>query len=205
MNIYSINITFAQPEHAVYAEQICQLIYESALQRGTGIARRSPDYIAAKILGGKAVVALDGDKLVGFSYIECWGHGDYVATSGLIVDPEYRHLGLAGAIKKKTFELARTRFPFAKLFSITTSLPVMKLNTRLGYKPVTFSELTQDDEFWQGCEGCCNYDILKRNNRRMCLCTGMLYDPKTPLVKQSWWSPYGMAIKNAFKKIFHLK
>ena len=151
MNKNSINIIFAQPEHADYAEQICQLIYESALQRGTGIARRSPEYIASKITGGKAVVALDGDKLVGFSYIECWGHGDYVATSGLIVDPEYRHLGLAGEIKKRTFELARLRFPFAKLFSITTSLPVMKLNTRLGYKPVTFSELTQDDEFWQGC------------------------------------------------------
>ena len=205
MNNNSINIVFAQPEHAGYAEQICQLIYESALQRGTGIARRSPEYISSKITGGKAVVALDGERLVGFSYIECWGHGDYVATSGLIVDPEYRHLGLAGEIKKRTFELARMRFPFAKLFSITTSLPVMKLNTRLGYKPVTFSELTQDDEFWQGCEGCCNYDILCRNNRRMCLCTGMLYDPKTPLQKQSWWSPYVMAVKNAFKKIFHLK
>ena len=205
MNRYSIAITFAQPEHAIYAEQICQLIYESALQRGTGIARRSPDYISSKILGGKAVVALDGERLVGFSYIECWGHGDYVATSGLIVDPEYRHLGLAGKIKEKTFELARKRFPFAKLFSITTSLPVMKLNTRLGYKPVTFSELTSDDEFWQGCEGCCNYDILKRNNRRMCLCTGMLYDPKTPLEKQSWWQPYIMMVTNWFKKIFHLK
>ena len=205
MNNNSIKILFAAEEHIAYSEQICQLIYESALQRGTGIAKRSPDYISAKITGGKAVVALDGERLVGFSYIECWGHGDYVATSGLIVDPEYRHLGLAGEIKKRTFELARLRFPFAKLFSITTSLPVMKLNTRLGYKPVTFSELTQDDEFWQGCEGCCNYDILKRNNRRMCLCTGMLYDPKTPLVKQSWWSPYGMAIKNTFKKIFHLK
>lgn len=205
MNIYSISITFAQPEHAIYAEQICQLIYESALQRGTGIARRSPDYIASKILGGKAVVALDGERLVGFSYIECWGHGDYVATSGLIVDPEYRHLGLAGKIKEKTFELARMRFPFAKLFSITTSLPVMKLNTRLGYKPVTFSELTDDDEFWQGCEGCCNFDILTRNERRMCLCTGMLYDPKTPLEKQSWWRPYAMVVKSWFKKIFHLK
>ena len=205
MNKNSINIVFAQPEHAEYAERICQLIYESALQRGTGIAKRSPEYISTKITGGKAVVALDGDKLVGFSYIECWGHGDYVATSGLIVDPEYRHLGLAGKIKEKTFELARKRFPFAKLFSITTSLPVMKLNTRLGYKPVTFSELTSDDEFWQGCEGCCNYDILKRNNRRMCLCTGMLYDPKTPLEKQSWWQPYIMMATNWFKKIFHLK
>ena len=205
MNRYSIAITFAQPEHAIYAEQICQLIYESALQRGTGIARRSPDYISSKILGGKAVVALDGERLVGFSYIECWGHGDYVATSGLIVDPEYRHLGLAGKIKEKTFELARKRFPFAKLFSITTSLPVMKLNSRLGYKPVTFSELTDDEEFWAGCQGCCNYDILLRNNRRMCLCTGMLYDPKQPLEKQSALSPYWMMLKNQIRKIFHLK
>lgn len=205
MNNNSINIVFAQPEHAGYAEQICQLIYESALQRGTGIARRSPEYISSKITGGKAVVALDGERLVGFSYIECWGHGDYVATSGLIVDPEYRHLGLAGEIKKRTFELARMRFPFAKLFSITTSLPVMKLNTRLGYKPVTFSELTDDDEFWQGCEGCCNYDILCRNNRRMCLCTGMLYDPKTPLVKHSRLAPYWMMLKNKIRKVLHLK
>ena len=206
MNKNSVNIIFAQPEHADYAEQICQLIYESALQRGTGIARRSPEYISSKITGGKAVVALDGDKLVGFSYIECWGHGDYVATSGLIVDPEYRHLGLAGEIKKRTFELARMRCPFAKLFSITTSLPVMKLNSRMGYVPVTFSELTEDNEFWQGCEGCCNYDILKRNNRRMCLCTGMLYDPaKHKKERRAWWKPYTMYFQNAIKKIFHLK
>jgi N-acetylglutamate synthase-like GNAT family acetyltransferase len=205
MNIHSITVVFAQPEHAVYAERICTLIYESALQRGTGIAKRSPEYISAKITGGKAVVALDGDKLVGFSYIECWGHGDFVATSGLIVDPEYRHSGLAAQIKAKTFELARKRFPFAKIFSITTSLPVMKLNSRLGYKPVTFSELTDDKEFWQGCEGCRNYDILLRNDRRMCLCTGMLYDPQTPLVEQSRLSPYVMAFKNRLRKIFHLK
>lgn len=201
----NISVIFAEVEHAIYAEHICQLIYESALQRGTGIAKRSPEYIISKIKGGKAVVALDGERLVGFSYIECWEHGDFVATSGLIVDPEYRGIGLAESIKRKTFDLARKRFPYAKLFSITTSLPVMKLNSRLGYVPVTFSELTEDNEFWQGCEGCCNYDILMRNNRRMCLCTGMLYDPKTPLVKQSWWSPYAMAIKNTFKKIFHLK
>jgi GNAT superfamily N-acetyltransferase len=196
---------FAQEEHCKFAERICTLIYESALQRGTGIAKRSNEYIASKISGGKAVVALDGDKLIGFSYIECWGHGDYVATSGLIVDPEYRHLGLAARIKEKTFELARLRFPFAKIFSITTSLPVMKLNSRMGYKPVTFSELTDDEEFWQGCQGCCNYDILQRNKRRMCLCTGMLYDPKQPAQKQSRFAPYIMMLKNKAKKIFNLK
>lgn len=200
-----ISVEFAREEHAKYAERICNLIYESALQRGTGIARRSNEYIATKITGGKAVVAFDGDKLVGFSYIESWGHGDYVATSGLIVDPEYRNLGLAGRIKEKTFELARTRFPFAKIFSITTSLPVMKLNSRMGYKPVTFSELTNDEEFWQGCKGCVNYDILQRNNRRMCLCTGMLFDPKQPMPANNAATPYMMMVRNKLSKIFRIK
>lgn len=201
----SILVVFAEEQHAKFSEEICRLIYESALQRGTGIAKRSPEYIASKIRGGKAVVALDGDRLVGFSYIECWEHGDFVATSGLIVRPEYRHLGLAAKIKAKTFELARRRFPFAKIFSITTSLPVMKLNSRLGYVPVTFSELTDDETFWKGCEGCRNYDILQRNDRRMCLCTGMLFDPKTPLQEPSRMAPYRMALKTKIKNLLHLK
>lgn len=205
MDIKDITVKFAEPEQAKYADVIVRLIYESALQRGTGIAKRSPEYIAQKITSGKSVVALHGDRLVGFSYIESWGHGDYVATSGLIVDPEYRHLGLAAAIKSKTFELARLRFPFAKLFSITTSLPVMKLNSKMGYKPVTFSELTDDDEFWRGCEGCRNYDILQRNGRRMCLCTGMLYDPKQPLPKEKQPNPYILKLKNRLNRLLHIK
>lgn len=200
-----VTVMFATEGHVKYADHIVQLIYESALMRGTGIARRSPQYITDKIMGGKAVVAMYGDRLIGFSYIESWGHGDYVATSGLIVDPEFRKLGLAGRIKNKTFELARRRFPYAKIFSITTSLPVMKLNSRLGYKPVTFSELPQEDEFWNGCNGCVNYDILQRNNRRMCLCYGMLFDPKAELRKQSAFTPYITWISNRLRKIFHLK
>lgn len=203
MNIKEIVVKFAEPEEAKYARQIVDMIYESALARGTGIAKRTPEYIEKKITSGKSVVALDGDRLVGFSYIESWEHGDFVATSGLIVDPKYRHLGLAGAIKAKTFELARLRFPFAKLFSITTSLPVMKLNSRMGYKPVTFSELTEDEEFWKGCEGCRNYDILTRNNRRMCLCTGMLYDPQQPLPSNEKPNPYLLKMKNTINKILH--
>lgn len=205
MNIDQVLVQFASEEHTRYADLIVKLICESAIQRGTGIARRTPEYIIDKIKGGKAVVATCGDRLVGFSYIESWGHGDYVATSGLIVDPEFRRLGLAERIKNKTFELARRRFPYAKIFSITTSLPVMKLNSRLGYKPVTFSELTQDEEFWKGCEGCVNYDILQRNNRRMCLCYGMLYDPQMPLVKQSRFTPYRTWLRNRFGKLLHLK
>ncbi|MFI3306334.1 MAG: GNAT family N-acetyltransferase [Rikenellaceae bacterium] len=206
MDQKNIVVKYAAPEHAVHAEYICNLIYESALQRGTGIAKRSTEYIASKINDGKAVVALDGEKLVGFSYIESWGHDDYVATSGLIVDPTYRNIGLAAMIKCKTFELARKKFPGAKLFSITTSLPVMKLNSKLGYMPVTFSELTNDETFWKGCEGCCNFDILQRNNRRMCLCTGMLYDPDAPQnKKRSGIEPYLMLMKSIFQKKFGLK
>lgn len=204
MNNDQIQVLFAEEEHVCYSQQIVDLIYESALQRGTGIAKREPEYIAAKIKSGKAVIALSDDgKLIGFSYIESWGHGDYVATSGLIVSPEFRRLGIAARIKTKTFELARLRFPFAKIFSITTSLPVMKLNSQMGYKPVTFSELTDDDEFWEGCKGCVNYDILQRNNRRMCLCTGMLYDPKARLERPSKKAPYIMWLLNRFRKIFH--
>ena len=205
MDLKDITILQAGQQHVKYAEQICQLIFESAKQRNTGIAKREPTYIAQKMTSGKAVIALEGERLVGFSYIESWSHGDFVATSGLIVDPEYRRLGVAARIKERTFQLARERFPYAKIFSITTSLPVMKLNTRMGYQPVTLSELSQDDEFCQGCQGFVNYDVLQRNNRRVCLCYGMLYDPANEQPKPSRWAPYVMAMKNVYNKIFRIK
>ena len=80
----------------------------------------------------------------------------------------------------------------------------MKLNSRMGYKPVTFSELTDDEEFWQGCQGCCNFDILQRNKRRMCLCTAMLFDPSQP-ADNTVATPYIMAVGNALKKFFRIK
>ena len=173
------NIEVAGEKHCIFAEEICSEMEESAKVRGTGIAKRSPDYVKKKICEGKAVIAMDEkNRFAGFSYIESWSHECFVANSGLIVKPEYRKSGLARQIKKKIFELSRKKFPDAKIFSITTSLAVMKLNSEIGYKPVTFSELTDDEEFWKGCEACVNYDILQRNNRRMCLCTGMLYDSK---------------------------
>ncbi|MDR0386275.1 MAG: GNAT family N-acetyltransferase [Prevotellaceae bacterium] len=174
-------ILVANNSHVKYAETVCRLMYESALKRGTGIAKRSPEYVAAKMEEGKAIVAVCGDRLIGFSYIESWQHKRFVANSGLIVDPEFRNTGLARKIKRAIFDLSRQLYPDAKIFSITTGLAVMKLNSELGYVPVTFSELTDDDEFWKGCEGCRNYHILQENNRRMCLCTGMLYDPEKQL------------------------
>ena len=172
-----MEIVIANTTHIKYAEIICETIAEAALVRGTGIAKRQPEYIATKMENGNAVIALDGDKFAGFCYIEKWGHGKFVANSGLIVHPDYRNIGLAKNIKEVIFKHSRTKFPDAKVFSITTGLAVMKLNSDLGYKPVTFSELTDDPTFWDGCQTCRNYDILTRTERKMCLCTGMLYDP----------------------------
>lgn len=150
----------------------------SAQARGTGIARRSPEYVSKKMEEGKAVIALSPDGTwVGFCYIEAWGHEKYVANSGLIVSPEYRGHGVAKAIKYKIFELSRQRYPHAKIFGLTTGLAVMKINSELGYEPVTYSELTDDEEFWKGCQSCVNFDILTAKNRKNCLCTAMLYDP----------------------------
>jgi GNAT superfamily N-acetyltransferase len=176
----SIKIQYANEAHTEYAQAICELIEAAAKQRGTGIAKREPEYIKTKMRNGNAVIALDEDNLAGFCYIEIWGDKQYVANSGLIVHWDYRGHGLARKIKAKAFELSRKKYPDAKLFGITTSLPVMKINSDLGYRPVTFSELTQDETFWNGCQSCPNYDILTRNNRKNCLCTGMLFDPKKP-------------------------
>ena len=169
----------ADERHAVYAAEIVETIFVAAQQRGTGIARRTPEYIIQKMSEGKAIVALASDgKFAGFCYIETWETGDYVANSGLIVKPEYRNHNLARKIKRAAFDLSREKFPNAKIFGITTSAAVMKINSELGYLPVHFSLLTADEAFWKGCQSCPNYDILQRTSQSMCLCTGMLFDPK---------------------------
>ncbi len=173
----AIDILVANENHTKYATIIVEMIEDAAQKRGTGIAKRQPEYIVKKMEEGKAIIALDGETVAGFCYIESWGHDKYVANSGLIVNEDYRGQGLSKKIKKTAFELSRKKFPNAKLFGLTTSLPVMKINSELGYRPVTFSELTDDEQFWKGCQSCVNYDILTRTERKHCLCTGMLMDP----------------------------
>jgi len=178
MTIQDFDIQVATALHADYAQQICDEMAESAKARGTGIAQRTGEYVANKMLEGKAVIALHKDGTwAGFCYIETWSHGDFVANSGLIVAPQFRHVGLAKAIKQKIFELSRSKYPDSKLFGLTTGLPVMKINSELGYEPVTYSQLTQDEDFWKGCRSCVNYDILTSKERKNCMCTAMLFDP----------------------------
>ena len=179
MTIKDFDIIVASEKHIDFAEQITIEMAESAKARGTGIAQRSPEYVANKMLEGKAVIAFHHDgRWAGFCYIETWSHGDFVANSGLIVNPEFRKAGLAKAIKHKVFGLSRMKYPEAKIFGLTTGLAVMKINSELGYEPVTYSELTQDEEFWKGCRSCVNYDILMSKDRKNCMCTAMLFDPE---------------------------
>ena len=174
----NIEVVVADESHEKYVDTILETISEAAKVRGTGIAKRTHEYLLNKMREAKAVIALDGDTFAGFSYIETWQDKKYVTTSGLIVHPDYRGRGLAKRIKDMTFTLARIRWPHAKIFSLTSGAAVMAMNTQLGYKPVTFADLTQDEAFWKGCEGCVNVDILHRTGRRYCICTGMLYDPE---------------------------
>ena len=176
-----ITVVVADASHEKYVDTILQTIADAAKVRGTGIARRTHEYVTTKMREAKAVIALEGDHFAGFSYIETWGNKQYVTTSGLIVHPDYRGRGVAKRIKELTFSLARTRCPHAKIFSLTSGAAVMKMNTELGYQPVTFADLTDDEAFWRGCEGCCNVDILKRTGRKYCICTAMLYDPEEHL------------------------
>lgn len=175
----NFNIYIATESDYRFAEEICNEMEESAKARGTGIAKRNPEYIQTKMKEGKAVIATTKEGAwAGFCYIETWSHAEYVANSGLIVRPDFRKSGLAKMIKHKIFNLSKSKYPEAKIFGLTTGLAVMKINSELGYEPVTYSELTQDEAFWAGCKSCVNYDILMSKERKNCMCTAMLYDPK---------------------------
>lgn len=188
----SVKVVIAGKEHLPYVDRILQTIEDAAKVRGTGIAKRSPEYITEKIKQGKAIIALDGEEFAGFCYVEVWQEKKFAANSGLIVSEKFRGRGLAKEIKRMAFELSRNRYPKTKLFGLTTGLAVMKINSELGYKPVTFSELTDDEQFWKGCSSCVNFDILQRTKRQHCLCTAMLFDPEKQtkeqhsFVKERW-------------------
>lgn len=195
MENYSFIIRPATEKDCDYAETITQEMEESAKARGTGIAKRSPEYIKTKMQEGKAVIATTKKgEWAGFCYIEAWGHGKFVANSGLIVAPQFRKYGLASQIKNEIFKLSRSKYPDSKIFGLTTGAAVMKINSGLGYIPVSYGDLTDDEEFWKGCNSCVNVEILKSKNRQNCLCTAMLYDPSKKAKTED------VALRKDFKK-----
>ena len=180
-----MKLEVSSEKHLVYVEEIRNEMEDSAKKRGTGIAKRSSEYLGKKISEGNSIIAIDENGTwAGFCYIETWTNGEYVANSGLIVSPQFRNRGLATQIKERIFQLSREKYPNAKIFGLTTGLAVMKINSNLGYKPVIYSELTQDEQFWNGCKNCVNYEILMMKERKNCLCTAMLFVPKN-LIKEN--------------------
>ncbi|RKR05743.1 hypothetical protein C8C83_5093 [Flavobacterium sp. 90] len=177
--LLDFTIEVANANHIFWVKEICDTTLSSALARGTGISGRSPESLELKIKNGEAIIAFAPDgSWAGFSFISSWENDKYVSNSGLIVAPQFRHTGLAKRIKRKIFELSRQKYPEASIFSLTTGLAVMKMNHELGFEPVTYSELTTDEVFWENCKLCVNCPILISKERKNCLCTAMLYDPK---------------------------
>ena len=178
--MFEFVVKLATEEDCIFAEEISREMEASAKARGTGIAKRSPAYIREKMCKGQAFIAIETstNQVAGFCYTETWTSGAYVANSGLLIFPPYRLYGLARRLKAFAFEESKQRYPEAKFFGLTTSLAVMNINTELGYRPVTYSELTKDEEFWASCQSCVNYPTLTSKERRNCLCTAMLYDPE---------------------------
>ncbi|MFI3264817.1 MAG: GNAT family N-acetyltransferase [Rikenellaceae bacterium] len=184
MIVSNFTVVVANSTHVNFAEEICDEMSSSAAKRGTGIAKRSSAYISKKMIEGKAIIAFsDNGQWAGFTYIESWEGEKYVANSGLIINPKFREIGLAKVIKRKAFALSIKKYPGAKLFGLTTGFAVMKINDQLGYHPVTFSYLTHDDKFWEGCKSCVNYNILVAKNRNNCLCTAMIFDSSKDQLK----------------------
>ena len=174
-----IIVRLAVPPDVVFADQIIHEMESSAIARGSGISKRSAASIIEKIDSGKAIVAVtEKGEWAGFSYIETWDNETFVSNSGLIVSPKYRNQGVASQIKTQIFELSRSKYPLAKVFSITSGLAIMKMNTKLGFAPVTYSEIAHESLFWEGCKSCINYDVLENKHRCNCLCTAMLFDPQ---------------------------
>jgi len=67
----TFTILLATKAHLHYAEQICAEMESSAKVRGTGIAKRTPEYVRLKMEEGKAVIALTNtNEWAGFCYIE---------------------------------------------------------------------------------------------------------------------------------------
>lgn len=162
-----------------YVDEIIQETESSAIARGSGISKRSPESLAQKIRDEKAVIAVTtAGEWVGFAYFEAWENGSFISNSGLIVSPKFRKTGVARAIKDRIFRMSRRKYPNAKIFSITSGIAIMKMNTQLGFEPVTFAEITKDPSFWEGCKSCVNYGILEGKKKCNCLCTAMLFDPE---------------------------
>jgi len=169
----------AQATDIIHASLISKTIELTNQNADNGICKRSASFLQQKILEGDAVIAVTKqNKWVGFIYLQKW-NDDFVSCCALIVHARYRNEKIAWQLKQKAVDLAKRKYPNAKLFGLTTAAAVMKINSRLGYIPVTYDQITGDQNFWNACKTCPNYQILKSKGQRNCLCTAMLLERNT--------------------------
>ncbi len=110
MDNQNIIIRVATPADKMYSKIITDEMESSAAARGTGIAKRTPEYIEQKMDEGKAVIAVTEDGAwVGFCYIETWSHGEYVANSGLIVAPAIQKKRCGKINQEKNISICREK------------------------------------------------------------------------------------------------
>ncbi len=172
----ALEVHESTPEDVRFAEAASRLIDAASSQYD--IAKRSPEWLGAKIRAGRAAIATaaapsDERELVGFGYWSAWDKDTFISHSGLVVRPDYRGSGLGRDLKTILFDSSRRQLPRATLMSLTTSPHVRALNLSLGFEVVPLDQLTHDPAFWEGCRTCRNYAAVQARGERCC-CEGML-------------------------------
>lgn len=174
---------FATVYDQQYADNIAHEISISALLRNVAIEPRTGDYIFQKMIDGLAVIAIDNEteEWIGFCALDVWNHQRYVANTGLIVKPKYRGKNVSNLLKNKLFELARIKFPSAKIFSLTNKELIKKINIDLGFQEVEAREILYDPYFNTGMNSWVDFiELLKHSEESGH--KAMVFDPESALV-----------------------
>lgn len=195
-------VRIATSDDHKYTTEITDELAYSATKRGISIARRTPEYAINKMDKGLAVIALNPENgdWIGFCCIEVWEHQKYVASSGLIISPKYRGMGIATMLKARLFELCQTKFPKAKIFSLTTNQAVIHANIDLGFKIVAFSEVLNDSLFMDGCKSWVDFSGLMNNNPTHAYYVAMVFDPTYSTILINKWQYFTRKIKTVGRK-----
>lgn len=169
-----IRVRRATPRDTHQASSISRALRREVARGTHGMASRSPGSIRKSMEQGRAVLALDGERWVGFCYVSPWEGGKFVSTSALLVRPRYRRRGVGRRLKKAALLLCRQRFPESRPFGLTTSETVAEMNRQLGFRIVGYDAIPRDPGFWKACKSCPFHGILRRHRGRRCHCTAML-------------------------------
>jgi hypothetical protein len=172
----TIVVRLATEHDQRFVQNIITEIEIASQIKGTGICKREPAFISQKITEGNAVMAVTpSGAWAGFCYIQPHDNGQFVSSCALVISRNFRNRGIASQIKAQVLALAKNKYPAARIFGLTTSHVVERINAQLNYVEVSYAEVTQADTFWQSCRSCENYQLLLQQDKKKCLCKAMVY------------------------------